>query len=512
MKKLIIIMVVLMAMIFSGCEQTPISQTPPKSDPLSPCPTQESHTDVNNDGLCDSCKVSVVVTVDFYGLNDMHGKFTDSSNNIGVDELTTYLLTSYIADKNSVTLSSGDMWQGGSESNLTEGLIITEWMNYIGVTAMTLGNHEFDWGVEAIEKNAKLAEFPFLAINIYERDTNKLADYCTPSVIVERGGIEIGIIGAIGDCYTSIASENVEDVYFKTGSQLTDLIKDESERLRDEGADYIVLSFHEGYNKSGSGVSNVSGNQITYYDSELSEGGYVDLVFEGHTHKSYVLRDTYGVYHLQDGGDNRGISHVEVNINFANSKHTVNVAEFVDESIYENLPDNKIVDELCEKYKDVISKGETVLGYNSSYRDYDELAQFVADLYYEKGIEWWGDEYDIVLGGGFIKPRSPYKLETGIVKYSQLMSVFPFDNEIVLCSLSGRDLKEKFINHRENYRVKYEQGLAASIDDNATYYIVTDSYTSTYRYNNLTEIERYDSVTFARDLLAEYIQNGGLEG
>ena len=115
--------------------------------------------------------MSLLVTLDFYVLNDLHGKFDDTDSNGGVDELTSYLLDTQFYDDHTVFLSSGDMWQGSSESNLTEGLIVTDWMNELGFVSMTLGNHEYDWGEETITKNLDLAEFPFLAINIYDRDT-----------------------------------------------------------------------------------------------------------------------------------------------------------------------------------------------------------------------------------------------------------------------------------------------------------------------------------------------------
>ncbi len=471
-----------------------------------------AHEDVDDNGLCDVCKISVIVTIDFYAINDLHGKFGNTASNIGVDELTTFLKNSYQSDDHSITLASGDMWQGGSESNLTKGLIITEWLNYIDTVSMTLGNHEFDWGEQYINPNLEIAEFPFLAINIYERSDNTLVDYCVPSVVVDRGGVQIGIIGAIGDCHSSIAPDHSGGIYFKVGDQLTELVKAESERLRAEGVDYIVYSIHDGYGQNASGTTNVSASQISsYYDIELSQGGYVDLVFEGHTHKSYVLRDTYGVYHLQNGGDNKGISHVEIDINIANSSSSVNTARFVENSVYSSLPDDSIVEELREKYADQIAIGDQVLGYNRTYRNSSYLCQTAADLYFQKGKELWGDEYDIVLGGGFFQARSPYNLQAGNVIYSTLQSIFPFDNQLVLCSIKGSDLLRKFINSsNSNYFVSYVGGLASKIEANKTYYIVVDSYTSTYAPNRLTEIMRWDEDIFARDLLAEYIAEGNL--
>ncbi len=517
MKKIIIPLLLALVIAFSGCN---IQKTPPTSDPTIEAPTEKptqkpddndcAHEDVDDNGMCDVCEISVIVTIDFYAINDLHGKFGNTASNIGVDELTTFLKKSYRDDDHSITLASGDMWQGGSESNLTKGLIITEWLNYIDTVSMTLGNHEFDWGEKYIDPNLEIANFPFLAINIYERSDNTLADYCVPSVVVERGGAQIGIIGAIGDCHSSIAPDHSGGIYFKVGDQLTELVKAESERLRAEGVDYIVYSIHDGYGQNVSGTSDISASQLSsYYDIELSEGGYVDLVFEGHTHKSYVLRDTYGVYHLQDGGDNKGISHVEIDINIANTNSSVNTARFISSSEYSDLPDDSIVEQLREKYADMIALGDWVVGYNRAYRNSSYLCQTAADLYFKKGKELWGDEYDIVLGGGFFQARSPYELQAGNVTYSTLQSIFPFDNQLVLCSVKGSDLLNKFINtSNRNYYVSYVGGLASKIESNKTYYIVVDSYTSTYAPNRLTEIMRWDADVFARDLLAEYIEAG----
>ena len=185
------------------------------------CTNKKPHKDEDNNGKCDNCKISVVVNFDFFAINDLHGKFDDTDSQPGVDELTTYLKNFRKSQDNVVLLSSGDMWQGSSESNLTKGNIVTEWMNELGFVSMTLGNHEYDWGEEPIKANAQLAKFPLLAINVYDRDTNKRVDYCQPSVIVQQNGVKIGIIGAMGDCYSSIAPDKVEDIYFVTGNALT---------------------------------------------------------------------------------------------------------------------------------------------------------------------------------------------------------------------------------------------------------------------------------------------------
>jgi len=472
------------------------------------------HTDADTNGLCDLCQISVFVTFDLYNINDLHGKVADGENHPGVDELTTYLNNAKQQEEHTIILSSGDMWQGSSESNLTQGALTTEWMNDVGFAAMTLGNHEYDWGETPIENNAQLAEFPFLAINIYDRTTNEQVDYCQSSTVVDLGEMQIGIVGAIGDCYSSIAADKTEDVYFKVGQELTELVKAECENLRNQGADYIVYVIHDGYGQSqSSAVSNVKSSQLkSYYDVALSDG-YVDLVFEGHTHQRYILKDIHGVYHLQNKGDNKGISHVTVDYNLATKESNVKKADLVVTGKYANLEDDPIVAELMEKYNDVIAPALEVVGTNAVLRQSNEMRQLIADLYYETGMKAWGDKYDIALGGGFISVRSPWTLSAGEVTYGMLQSLFPFDNDLVLCSVKGSELKSKFFEtSHDSYFISYgDYGnqIKNNINPNETYYIVVDTYTSSYAPNKLTVVEEYKKGIYARDLIADFMKQGG---
>ena len=467
-----------------------------------------THADNDNNGLCDRCSTSVLVSVDFYAINDLHGKFSDTDQNPGVDELTTYLKNAAQRSENTYFLASGDIWQGSAESNMTYGALMTDWMNQLGFVGMTLGNHEFDWGTQYIEDNAQLADFPFLAINIYDRETNAPVSYCQSSVMVEADGIQIGIIGAIGDCYSSISSDKVTDIYFKTGSELTALVKAESEKLRQQGADFIIYSLHDGYEQNMTSTGTVADSRLGgYYDISLSDG-YVDLVFEAHIHKSYVFTDSQGVYHLQGGGENKGLSHVTLQINAANGSSTVTAAEFVPSSKYENLEDDALIGQLLDKYKDQIGSANEVLGQNDLTRSSDALRRLLARLYYETGLEAWGKDYDITLGGGFFSVRSPYDLGVGEVTYSMLHSLFPFDNQIVLCSVRGDTLLKNFINSTNSNYFVYGDYADQTIDPSGTYYIVVDTYTSQYAPNRLTVVEEYDPKVYARDLLADYIRAG----
>lgn len=460
-----------------------------------------------------------VVSLDFYGFNDIHGNVVDSEQGIGIAKISTFMKET-TQGKNSLLVSSGDMWQGSLESNANRGELMMQWMEELDFTSMTLGNHEFDWGMSVIENNVEKYNLPILGINVFDKVTKKRVDYAKPSTVVERGGARIGIIGAIGDCYDSISYSNVMGLDFVigldgSGHSLTELIKAESTRLREEeSCDFIVLSVH-GDTYHGD----------TYYDVELSEEGYVDLVFEGHTHRQTHYVDYGGVHHFQSSaGSSLSINHVKVELDKTSGDFEVEYDEYQDvywldqASKYQLQPDASTLD-IINQYD--FDEYYNPVGYNSIYRPGNELRQTVANLYLSKGEEKWTDYADeIVLGGGYISVRNPGFLPEGEVNYAQLYSLFPFDNDIVLSQVGGSCLKTVFINTtNSNYFLSYsEYGQSLHydqdvIDDDSLYYVVMDTYTYDWliqnRYNTVKVDVYKETGYYARDLLLDYAKDGG---
>ena len=156
----------------------------------------------------------------------------------------------------------------------------------------------------------------------------------------------------------------------------------------------------------------------------------------------------------------------------------------------------------------IVNRSNTTI-HNIEHKIVGEDMSILLDRDGDGVIEKWGDEYDIVLAGGFVKTRSPYNVYKGNVTYSDLCSILPFDNCIVLCSIQGKDLKAKFINtDNEDYYISYGDYDLSTIKDNQTYYIVVDQYTSSYGWNNITELEVSGDGIYARDLVADFISKG----
>ena len=68
--------------------------------------------------------------------------------------------------------------------------------NLWGLDATSLGNHEFDYGVERLLEHIDRADFPFLATNVVEESTGELPDWLEPSKVFTVNGIKVGVIGA----------------------------------------------------------------------------------------------------------------------------------------------------------------------------------------------------------------------------------------------------------------------------------------------------------------------------
>jgi len=445
------------------------------------------------------------ITVDVFASNDTHGLVSDSGESLGIAKVATYLKEQKVNNENTLILSSGDMWQGTAESSLTYGSLMTEWMNEVGYASMTYGNHEFDWGTSYIAKNDEIANFPFLGINIYDNSTSARWEYASPSLCVNYGELKIGIIGAIGDCYDSISSSLVSGISFKTGNELTSLVKEESTRLRKEGADVIIYSLHDGYSSYASGTLNDS-SLSSYYDVSLSEG-YVDLVFEAHTHQQTVYMDSNSVYHLQASANHTHLSHAKFTYDFASKSLSVTTAEAVNLESYSSLKEDDDSLAIISKYDDVIGDINKTIGTNSTKRNSTALAKLVASLYLEAGLSKWSD-YQIILGGGYIKARSPYNLSKGDITYADLFALFPFNNDIVLVRATGKKINA--MSNMNNYHIK-ESDYASSItiEEDERYYIVTDTYSLDYAANGFIYVDTYQSGVYARDLLKDYASKGG---
>lgn len=423
--------------------------------------------------------------LDFYSLNDTHGAAEEvtTSYQAGIEKLGAKLRAQEQANPDgSIVLSSGDMWQGSADSNMTKGLLMVDWMNGLGFESMAIGNHEFDWFASTIESNSTQANFPFLGINI-RTSSGVQPSWAKSGKIVERSQVKIGVIGAIGPVEDSIAKSSLGGCYFD--SNYPTLIQQEAARLKEkEGCALVVVSIHYGS-----------------LDTSLCQN--VDAVFEGHTHQNYEMIDSYGIPHVQTYGNGSNIQHVS--FTKKDGKFVFNAYESYSYAELSKLSKDPVTSNTYAYYLSlIVEKKNEVVGTISTTWSKATIASLSARLMYEnyKNDAWSKDLKAAFVNGGCARQEIP----AGDVTYGQIYAALPFDNDLILFSTSGSNLKSLL---SDSYLSGYSAGLDVStLSNDGVYQIMMLSYVSDKEQyaSNLTEISR-DSVTRSRDLVANYLRS-----
>ncbi|HQH63737.1 MAG TPA: metallophosphoesterase, partial [Clostridiales bacterium] len=131
--------------------------------------------------------------------NDLHGDFlakeADESLIGGVSMLSGYVGKVRDEEENTLYVISGDMFRGSLIDQEYQGLSTIEIMNLLKPDAVTLGNHEVDYGVTHLLFLEKCAKFPIINANIYI-NTNHTRLF-KPHLIINTGGMKILFIGLL---------------------------------------------------------------------------------------------------------------------------------------------------------------------------------------------------------------------------------------------------------------------------------------------------------------------------
>ena len=170
-----------------------------------------------------------------------------------------------------IVLDAGDIFQGTPYFNKFGGVLEMKLMTAMGYDAATMGNHDFDGGMDGFLKAQKFADFPFLCAN-YDFSETILKDVTRANVIIKKGKIKVGIFG-IGVEFKGLVPE---DKFGKTS--YLDPIKTANEQasiLKKKGCDLIICLSHLGFEYDSDKISDRVLAQKTKN---------IHLILGGHTH------------------------------------------------------------------------------------------------------------------------------------------------------------------------------------------------------------------------------------
>lgn len=454
---------------------------------LPPMTTWDTTSPVKNDGTYD--------IIDIYEVSDMHAMIDYANNGEksywGFSGMANFFNEKRSENKGTIVVSSGDMWQGGCESNLTRGRVVAECMRYVGFEAMALGNHEFDWGEEVLQHNSTYftADMPLLCGNLVDKRTDQRPSYVGTSKIIQRGGYKVGVIGTIGEKIDYAIAKSVF-ANFKLNNASA-FASQEAQRLKEsENCDIVVWITHE-----------------DAVDAVLPE--YVDALFGGHTHKN-KLETTEGptVGHTvprvetQNYGDS--IAHVEFKID-STKKVVSATGEFlraVDHTSY--LKDEANVKNLIDQYKNATNevKSYKLNKVAGEFKASNHLGNLSCKAMFEEFND--GSVFAALQNGdGGVR----IDLQPGVVTYGDIYTGFPFDNEVVYFTKKGSEIKD-FCEAYFSGLNKYVNVLKYSeLDPNKEYKIITTDFVCTNKLD-MTE-DKFTPIagSVIRDVVAKYIYN-----
>lgn len=170
----------------------------------------------------------------------------------------------------------GDFSQGSPYYNLFRGEVEIRLMNEMGYDAGTIGNHEFDFGIDNMVRLFKMADFPIVCAN-YDFKGTHLEGIVKPYTIIERDGLKIGVFGLSPKLEGLVQSSNYDGIVYndpnEAANRIADLLKNK------ERCDVVICLSHLGWK--------AAANNPACDEDLIANTRNIDLVLGGHSHSLF---------------------------------------------------------------------------------------------------------------------------------------------------------------------------------------------------------------------------------
>jgi 5'-nucleotidase/UDP-sugar diphosphatase len=401
-------------------------------------------------------------TVTVVSTNDFHGALVGSVQSFshgdmvgGADWVAGYLNIVRQENPDGVLyLDAGDMMQGTLISNYFYGASTIDAFNHMGLAAMTIGNHEFDWGQEVLQERYDQANFPFLGANIFFKKKNGNPDHghggrphwAKPYVVQEVNGIKVGIIGIANPETPSITNPvNVANLMFTDPVQAVNDVLPEAEA---EGATMIVVDAHiGGFYPDFEGIKEFACGL---------DPDKVDLIVSGHTHSR--LDDVIcGIPVVQAYSSGTAFARVDFKVDAQTGEvasYDMNYSATTTYQTYygapatykrwdtgervEVVPDPEVQAIVNDYAGQIEALKNEVIGHTNAPLTRNSCGESVMG-------DWSADimrAYDSSIDFAFTNSGGlRTDLPAGDITFGQVFEVMPFDNTLVMVTVPGDQLK-----------------------------------------------------------------------
>lgn len=421
-----------------------------------------------------------------------------------------------------LVIDAGDMWQGTIESNLNEGAAVVEAYNAIGVTAAAIGNHEFDFGPVgekaipvdsdddargALKQRFRESNFPVLAANLIVDSTGQPVEWdnVSPSVVVDAGGVSIGIIGVMSEhALTATIAANTVGL---TVAPLLDTITHEARALRETGVDLVIVSAHAGgFCSEFMDPEDLSSCRTDAEIMRVASGlepGLVDHIFAGHTHQSIAhtingisitsaLAKTLAFSRVDFQLDGESLEILDRRVHPPQSLAPDTLTEYEGVALVP-MPEVERIAAAAAAAAQALKQKPLGVTLSGPFDLTPDIESAIGNLVTEATLDSF--DADIAIHNVFGGLRSG--LPAGELTYGAVYEMFPFDNTISILELSGEDLRHVIARQAPIHRKAGFAGMRVFVS------CTDDGMNVVMRLNDGREIQDDDRIrVIANDFLA----------
>lgn len=393
--------------------------------------------------------------------NDTHGADLDEEGaSFGMAGVAQLKKDFEAAGADVLLVSAGDSIMGKPLVSADQGKSAIEFMNAAGYDAMTVGNHELDFGIDNLKALAKDADFPILCADMTtEADGKTVFD---SNKIFDLGGVKVGVFGlATPETLTKADASKMPGITFPQTDKLYAVAQAQVDELNKAGADLIVCLGHLGIDDES--IGNRSIDVCEHVDG-------IDLFIDGHSHSTTAdiiakVGDTNVVNGAKIVSTGTALANVGVVIYdqetgtltdelvpaASYTKTDADVAKLVDDR---NTAVDKVYGEKIATTEvdlngsrsggaatDPVTKAEMTFPEGEGVRTTEtNLGDFAADAILWQARQTLGEEnVDAALtNGGGIREA----LAKGDISKKSLLAVFPFGNTVATIDVTGAQLLE----------------------------------------------------------------------
>ena len=443
------------------------------------------------------------------GTNDIHGAFFPQKVNINnniYDYGGLIYMGNYITNLREewgnrfIWLDSGDQFQGGLESKISYGDIMTDFFNIMEINGSTIGNHEWDFKIDFLINRTSKAKFKYICSNIKNITTNNnifLPNQISTSILnVDK--IKIGIIGLTTITTKITNKNNVKDVEFLP---YVNVIKEKSSELKKNGTDVIILLLHLGveceikkeiklklglYNKDSKFDECRKNDELYELLSKFNDDNkYFDVIVSGHTHETvHQWIKGYPVISNIDQGKYFNLMYLYFNkigdkYTFLKDKTIIEGPIPVCGKIFENTLKCEIgnLEEIkkwgklhnFQFHNKLIKKEEKLINLSKAWEEKFEkfnleiltsTDKIMEHIYFKESIlsNFYTDAFKKITGADFVILNSGFfrnKWNEGNITMANLYQMEPFDNELTSIYMNGKEFK-KMIKLIQSYEYIFD--------------------------------------------------------